>query len=66
VAFGNRLGFANAWSYWITAWTGNAAIAFLVVDGGEQANEARSGAREITLRRAMASLQPPRTLAAGM
>jgi basic amino acid/polyamine antiporter, APA family len=27
VAFGNRLGFANAWSYWITAWAGNAAIA---------------------------------------
>ena len=23
-AFGNRLGFANAWSYWITAWAGNA------------------------------------------
>ena len=27
MAFGNRLGFANAWSYWITAWAGNAAIA---------------------------------------
>src|SRR3954463_7785705 len=27
VAFGNRSGFANAWSYWITAWAGNAAIA---------------------------------------
>ncbi len=27
VAFGNRLGFANAWSYWITAWAGNASIA---------------------------------------
>jgi basic amino acid/polyamine antiporter, APA family len=27
VAFGNRLGFANAWSYWITVWAGNAAIA---------------------------------------
>src|SRR5215218_5541655 len=27
VAFGNPLGFANAWSYWITAWAGNAAIA---------------------------------------
>jgi APA family basic amino acid/polyamine antiporter len=27
VAFGNRYGFANAWSYWITAWSGNAAIA---------------------------------------
>jgi basic amino acid/polyamine antiporter, APA family len=27
VAFGNRYGFANAWSYWITAWAGNAAIA---------------------------------------
>ena len=26
-AFGNRLGFMNAWSYWITAWAGNAAIA---------------------------------------
>src|SRR5690348_11802979 len=26
-AFGNVLGFANAWSYWITAWAGNAAIA---------------------------------------
>ncbi|HEY2814899.1 MAG TPA: amino acid permease [Acidimicrobiales bacterium] len=27
VAFGNRIGFVNAWSYWITAWAGNAAIA---------------------------------------
>src|SRR3954452_12793567 len=27
VGFGNPLGFANAWSYWITAWAGNAAIA---------------------------------------
>src|ERR1700744_716927 len=27
VAFGNLLGFANAVSYWITAWAGNAAIA---------------------------------------
>src|SRR4051794_29890249 len=26
-AFGNRAGFATAWSYWITAWAGNAAIA---------------------------------------
>ena len=26
-AFRNPLGFANAWSYWITAWAGNAAIA---------------------------------------
>src|SRR4249920_2977613 len=26
-AFGNGVGFANAWSYWITAWAGNAAIA---------------------------------------
>src|SRR5678809_1243189 len=26
-AFGNGLGFSNAWSYWITAWAGNAAIA---------------------------------------
>jgi basic amino acid/polyamine antiporter, APA family len=26
-AFGNGLGFMNAWSYWITAWAGNAAIA---------------------------------------
>jgi APA family basic amino acid/polyamine antiporter len=26
-AFGNLTGFANAWSYWITAWAGNAAIA---------------------------------------
>ena len=25
-AFGNRIGFSNAWSYWITAWAGNAAI----------------------------------------
>lgn len=25
-AFGNATGFANAWSYWITAWAGNAAI----------------------------------------
>ncbi|MBP2329742.1 APA family basic amino acid/polyamine antiporter [Kibdelosporangium banguiense] len=27
IAFGNRLGFATAWSYWITAWAGNATIA---------------------------------------
>ncbi|HTR70845.1 MAG TPA: amino acid permease [Mycobacteriales bacterium] len=27
VGFGNTLGFYNAWSYWITAWAGNAAIA---------------------------------------
>src|SRR5215467_1103216 len=27
VAFGNKLGFSNAWSYWITAWAGNATIA---------------------------------------
>jgi len=27
IAFGNRIGFLNAWSYWITAWAGNAAIA---------------------------------------
>jgi APA family basic amino acid/polyamine antiporter len=27
VAYGNTLGFFNAWSYWITAWAGNAAIA---------------------------------------
>ncbi len=27
VAFGNGIGFLNAWSYWITAWSGNAAIA---------------------------------------
>src|SRR5262245_59332752 len=27
VGFGNPLGFTNAWSYWITAWAGNAAIA---------------------------------------
>jgi APA family basic amino acid/polyamine antiporter len=26
-AYGNPLGFMNAWSYWITAWAGNAAIA---------------------------------------
>jgi APA family basic amino acid/polyamine antiporter len=26
-AFGNGWGFSNAWSYWITAWAGNAAIA---------------------------------------
>jgi APA family basic amino acid/polyamine antiporter len=26
-AFGNPFGFVNAWSYWITAWAGNAAIA---------------------------------------
>ncbi|BEL03798.1 amino acid permease [Actinoplanes sichuanensis] len=25
-AFGDGIGFANAWSYWITAWAGNAAI----------------------------------------
>jgi APA family basic amino acid/polyamine antiporter len=27
VAYGNPIGFANAWAYWITAWAGNAAIA---------------------------------------
>ena len=27
VGFGNSVGFVNAWSYWITAWAGNAAIA---------------------------------------
>src|SRR3974390_1464540 len=27
VAYGNSVGFVNAWSYWITAWAGNAAIA---------------------------------------
>jgi basic amino acid/polyamine antiporter, APA family len=27
VGFGNVVGFVNAWSYWITAWAGNAAIA---------------------------------------
>jgi APA family basic amino acid/polyamine antiporter len=27
VGFGNAIGFTNAWSYWITAWAGNAAIA---------------------------------------
>ncbi|MFE1901304.1 APC family permease [Streptomyces yangpuensis] len=26
-AYGNTLGFFSAWSYWITAWAGNAAIA---------------------------------------
>jgi APA family basic amino acid/polyamine antiporter len=26
VAFGNMAGFSNAWLYWITAWSGNAAI----------------------------------------
>ncbi|MDO9378997.1 MAG: amino acid permease [Nocardioidaceae bacterium] len=26
-AFGNAVGFGNAWTYWITAWAGNAAIA---------------------------------------
>jgi APA family basic amino acid/polyamine antiporter len=26
-AYGNKIGFVNAWSYWITAWAGNAAIA---------------------------------------
>jgi APA family basic amino acid/polyamine antiporter len=26
-AFGDRTGFVSAWSYWITAWAGNAAIA---------------------------------------
>src|SRR3954466_2874298 len=25
-AFGNGMGFANAWSYWLRAWAGNAAI----------------------------------------
>ena len=25
-AFGNATGFSNAWLYWITAWSGNAAI----------------------------------------
>jgi APA family basic amino acid/polyamine antiporter len=26
-AYGNAIGFANAWSYWVTVWAGNAAIA---------------------------------------
>lgn len=26
-AFGNKVGFFNAWSYWISAWAGNAGIA---------------------------------------
>jgi APA family basic amino acid/polyamine antiporter len=42
-AFGNRIGFLNAWSYWITAWAGNAAIVtgwvlyveYLLTQGGE-------------------------------
>src|SRR5499425_1510562 len=36
VAFGNPLGFMNAWSYWITAWAGNAAIAVGGVLYGER------------------------------
>src|SRR4249919_2623043 len=43
VAFGNRVGFVNAWSYWITAWAGNAAIVtgwvlyveYLLTKGGQ-------------------------------
>jgi amino acid transporter len=27
VGFGNRVGFFNAWSYWISSWAGNAGIA---------------------------------------
>jgi basic amino acid/polyamine antiporter, APA family len=27
VAFGNGVGFFNAWSYWISSWAGNAGIA---------------------------------------
>src|SRR4029077_16661036 len=27
VGFGNPLGFMNAWSYWITAWGGDGALA---------------------------------------
>jgi APA family basic amino acid/polyamine antiporter len=42
-AFGNTIGFVNAWSYWITAWAGNAAIVtgwvlyveYLLTKGGE-------------------------------
>jgi APA family basic amino acid/polyamine antiporter len=42
-AFGNGIGFLNAWSYWITAWAGNAAIVtgwvlyveYLLTKGGE-------------------------------
>jgi APA family basic amino acid/polyamine antiporter len=42
-AFGNEVGFLNAWSYWITAWAGNAAIVtgwvlyveYLLTKGGE-------------------------------
>ena len=42
-AFGNRVGFVNAWSYWITAWAGNAAIVtgwvlyveYILTKGGE-------------------------------
>ena len=44
VAFGNRVGFLNAWSYWIMAWAGNAAIVtgwvlyveYLLTQGGEE------------------------------
>jgi APA family basic amino acid/polyamine antiporter len=42
-AYGNGIGFLNAWSYWITAWAGNAAIVtgwvlyveYLLTKGGE-------------------------------
>ena len=33
VAFGNRLGFANAWSYWITAWPGDLMAIAVIVSG---------------------------------
>ena len=56
VAFGNGVGFTNAWSYWITAWAGNAAIVtgwvlyveYLLTQGGQQsplAKVARSRSR---------------------
>jgi basic amino acid/polyamine antiporter, APA family len=43
VAYGNGVGFVNAWSYWITAWAGNAAIVtgwvfyveYLLTKGGQ-------------------------------
>lgn len=44
-AFGDFAGFLNAWSYWITAWAGNAAI----VAAGRVVNPARNVGRATVL-----------------
>ena len=56
-AFGNPLGFANAWSYWITAWAGNAAIAVgwvLYVEEFVNKSQARWGSHPARAGRSLA------------